>query len=74
MHSVSIDMLSVLSNTATFSGTCTKNGAPCTFSVTVEDNGEPGAGADRFRIAVSGEPVEGGTAPIARGNIQIHKP
>jgi len=59
-----------LGNSASFSGTCTKNGAPCTFKVNVEDNGEPGR-ADKFTIAVSGEPVQGGT--LDKGNIQIHK-
>ena len=74
----SILTLSVSPTTATFTGACTKrigNGSPvaCTFSVTVEDNGEPGRN-DKFIIAISGEPVEGASAPIARGNIQIHVP
>jgi hypothetical protein len=71
VHSVSIDTLSITGNSATFGGTCTKNGAPCTFTVNIQDNGEPGGGNDRFTISVSGEPTEG-TAPIARGNIQVH--
>jgi hypothetical protein len=69
VHSVSITALSVTGNSATFSGTCTKNDAPCTFTVTIQDNGEPGT-SDKFTIAVSGEPVEGGT--ITKGNIQVH--
>jgi hypothetical protein len=74
----SILTLSVSPTTATFTGACTKrigNGSPvaCTFSVTVEDNGEPGTN-DKFTIAVSGEPIEGGPAPILHGNIQIHVP
>ena len=73
VHSQSITSLVVSGTTATFAGDCTKNGTqPCTFSVTVQDNGEPGKNVDRFTITVSGEPVEGGTAPIIRGNIQIH--
>jgi hypothetical protein len=73
VHSLSIQTLSVAGSTATFSGECRKNGVtPCTFSVTVEDNGEPGRDVDRFTILVSDEPVEGGTLPILRGNIQIH--
>ena len=71
VQSNSITSLDVVGKKATFSGTCTKNGAPCTFTATVEDNGEPGRGLDRFSIAVSGEPVEGGSAPITSGNIQI---
>jgi len=71
VHSVSITSVSVSSNNASFSGTCTKNGAPCTFTVNVQDNGEPGT-SDHFTIAVSGEPTEGGPGPITKGNIQIH--
>jgi hypothetical protein len=37
--------------------------------VSAQDNGEPGV-SDRFTIAVSGEPMEGGQ--IRNGNIQIH--
>ena len=70
VHSVAITSLSIAGNTATFSGSCTKNGAPCTFSVTVQDNGEPGSGVDKFTITVNGGPAEGGT--ITKGNIQIH--
>ena len=71
VHSVSITSVNVSGNSAMFSGTCTKNGAPCTFTVTAQDNGEPGDNVDKFTIAVSGEPVEGGT--ITKGNIQIHQ-
>jgi hypothetical protein len=70
VHGVSITTLSISGKNASFSGSCTKNGAPCTFTVIVEDNGEPGKGVDRFQIAVSGEPTEGGT--IAKGNVQVH--
>jgi hypothetical protein len=73
VHSVSIQTLAVAGTKATFSGDCVKNGVtPCTFSVSVEDNGEPGHDVDRFTISVSGEPVEGDTLPITRGNIQVH--
>ena len=71
VQSTSITSLNVSGTTATFSGTCTKNGAPCTFTVTAEDNGEPGKGIDRFTIAVSDEPLEGGPGPITSGNVQI---
>lgn len=66
----SMTSLAISGNTASFSGSCTKNDAPCTFTVNVEDNGEPGR-TDRFTIAVSGEPVEGGI--LDKGNIQIHR-
>jgi hypothetical protein len=73
VHSVDMLSLSVTPTTATFTGTCRKNNTtPCTFSVTVEDNGEPGKGVDRFTISVSDEPVEGDQGPILHGNIQIH--
>src|SRR2546428_12684284 len=49
----------IVGHTATFDGTCTVNGAPCSFTVNVIDNGEPGA-TDRFTISVSGGPTEGG--------------
>jgi VCBS repeat-containing protein len=71
VHSTSITALAISGNTARFAGTCTKNGVSCTFTVTVQDNGEPGSN-DTFTIEVSGEPAEGGR--IASGNIQIHKP
>jgi hypothetical protein len=70
VHSVSITSFCVSGNSATFSGSCTKNGAPCTFAVAVQDNGEPGNGVDNFTITVDGGPPEGGT--ITKGNIQVH--
>jgi hypothetical protein len=70
IHSVTFTEFVVAGNTATFGGTCTNNGAPCTFTVNVTDNGEPGD-TDTFTISVSGGPTEGGT--LRSGNIQIHK-
>jgi len=69
VHSVMFTSLVIAANTATFSGTCTNNGAPCTFTVNVTDNGEPGTN-DTFTISVSGGPPEGGK--LRSGNIQIH--
>jgi hypothetical protein len=43
IHSIMFTTFTISGNTATFSGTCTNNGAPCTFSVMVQDNGEPSA-------------------------------
>jgi hypothetical protein len=68
-HSVSITSFSISDTTATFAGTCVNNGAPCTFTVNVIDNGEPG-NADAFSISISGASAEGGT--LRSGNIQIH--
>jgi hypothetical protein len=77
VHSVMMLTLDIVDNTATFTGTCIKAGTiPCTFTVVVEDNDEPGRNVDEFTISVSGEPIEGslspGGQPITKGNIQIH--
>jgi Beta-propeller repeat len=69
VHSVAITSFSISDTTATFAGTCLSNGAPCTFTVNVTDNGEPG-NADAFSISVSAASAEGGT--LRSGNIQIH--
>jgi hypothetical protein len=55
-----------------FSGTCA-DGPDCTFSVTVEDNGEPSVN-DRFGIAVVGSSADETTSDrvVRRGNIQFH--
>ena len=54
-----------------FSGTCL-NEPDCTFSVTVEDNGEP-AVDDRFGIAVVGSGMDETTSDrLVKGNIQFH--
>jgi hypothetical protein len=61
---------------ATFCGTCGpgSNVSSCSFIVTVEDKGEPGRN-DTFTIQVTGSmPDSQSGMPIARGNIQIHKP
>ncbi len=69
-NSVTFTTFTISGNTATFSGACTNNGAPCTFSVMAQDNGEPGTN-DSFTISINGGPPEGGT--LRSGNIQIHK-
>jgi Ice-binding-like len=56
--------------TVQFSGTC---GGTCSFSVTVEDHGEPGT-FDQFGITVTGGPSEvRSQRVISNGNIQFHK-
>jgi hypothetical protein len=76
VHGTSIQTLSVNGNSATFTGTCvSKLGnvtSPCTFSVTVQDVAEPGKDVDGFSITVSSPAVQYGTAPITKGNIQVH--
>jgi hypothetical protein len=69
VKSVSFTSFWVGDTSATFAGTCVSNGVPCTFTVQVTDNGEPGF-ADAFNISVSGGPPQGGT--LRSGNIQIH--
>jgi len=59
--------------TIRFSGTCDGNLPACSFSVTVEDHGEPGRN-DQFGIAVTGGVSEfRSQRVISRGNIQFHK-
>lgn len=58
--------------TVRFSGTCDGNLPACSFSVTVEDHGEPGT-QDEFGIRVTGELAETRSQRvIGRGNIQFH--
>lgn len=56
-----------------FSGMC-DNVPACTFSVTVEDNGEPGR-EDRFGIAIVNGGLVEARSPrvISHGNIQVHE-
>jgi hypothetical protein len=70
VHSVMFTSFTIVGNTATFGGTCTVNGSPCTFTVNVEDNGEPGTN-DKFTITVNAGPPEGGT--LRSGRIQIQQ-
>jgi hypothetical protein len=59
--------------TVRFSGNCDGSSPPCSFSVTVEDHGEPGR-SDQFGIAVTGGVTEvRSQRVISRGNIQFHK-
>jgi hypothetical protein len=70
VHSVAFTSFAIVGNTATFGGTCTLNGAPCTFEVNVTDTDEPDF-ADTFTISVVPGTTEGGT--LRGGNIQIHQ-
>jgi hypothetical protein len=73
VKSVAITSLVVnpLTRTATFRGTCTNNGLPCTFECTVQDNGNPGRGRDQFSI--SGMGIIPNSDTLNGGNIVIHK-
>ena len=69
VQSVIYTSLVIAGNTATFDGTCTLNGAPCTFRVETMDNGEPGT-TDTFTISYPfPAPTDGGT--LRSGNILI---
>jgi hypothetical protein len=70
VQSVMFDTFTISGNTATFSGTCTNNGAPCHFSVRAQDNGKTGEN-DVFTISINFGPPEGGT--LRSGKIQIHQ-
>ena len=72
VHSVLFDMFLITGNTAMFHGTCTNNGVPCTFTVHVTDNGEPGKD-DSFDITVDAGPTEGANEKLRSGNIKIHE-
>ena len=71
VHSVMFDSFVITANTATFGGTCTNNGVPCTFEVHVTDNGEPGTN-DSFNITVDAGPTEGANETLRSGNVLIH--
>jgi len=71
VHSVMFDSFVITGNTATFGGTCTNNGVPCTFEVHVTDNGEPGTN-DSFNITVDAGPTEGANDTLRSGNVLIH--
>jgi ice-binding like protein len=66
-------------STVAFAGTCTESqcggsGAPCAFTITVEDHGTPGS-ADEFGLTITGGMNEVITQRlIKRGNIQFQKP
>lgn len=61
---------------AGFSGTCTLgDGTACEYTVDVQDNAEPGNGADRFSIRVftpGGTLLHSADALLGGGNIQVH--
>jgi hypothetical protein len=60
---------------AQFGGMAKQNGSPVSFTVDVDDCGEPGsspgAGPDMFKIQTSAGYMASG--PLVGGNIQIHK-
>jgi hypothetical protein len=71
VKSVQITSFQIMGNTATFSGTCTNNGMACMFTVSVQDNGNPGKGKDTFQISGIGVISNSGT--LSGGNIKVRQ-
>jgi hypothetical protein len=71
-----INSLQITGNQADFSGTGTlADGRNVRFTVHVEDNGESGAGTDRFKIQIfdmTGAFLYGTDSLLGGGNIQVH--
>jgi len=59
--------------TVEFSGICDNNTGPCSFTVTVEDHGEPGRNDEFGIVVVGGKNEARSQRVISRGNIQFHK-
>lgn len=68
VRSTAISAMTISGPTARVSGTCRKNGAPCTFTAVVDDR-PAGQGGDHFSIEVSEEPAEAGA--VVTGNVRI---
>ena len=58
-------------NQATFAGTAAINGSPTTYRIHVQDNADPGIGADTFTITTSSG--YSATGVLTQGNIQVHQ-
>lgn len=56
---------------AVFSGNATVNGVATTYRITVDDNAEPGRGADTFTISTGTGYSASGV--LSQGNIQVHQ-
>jgi len=70
VHSETIKSLVITGNRATFTGDCKINGIRrYTFTVAIEDNGEPGRHKDIFNISLSNGYFAGDT--LGGGNIDI---
>jgi hypothetical protein len=59
---------------AVLTGSCDAATGPCTFELTLEDRGEPGAGVDSFSIEIfdgSGQPSHAAGGVLGGGNVQV---
>src|SRR5215467_1220892 len=50
VHCLTVTSLAVLGTHGTFSGTASHNGATTTYTIDIDDLGEPAVGGDRFAI------------------------
>jgi hypothetical protein len=66
----SITSLVVVGTHATFSGTARHNGVETTFTIDIDDLGEPAAGLDQFAITTGTGYSRSGV--LSSGNIQVH--
>jgi hypothetical protein len=64
-----VTAVGIAGSTAWIAGTGTDGRA---FTAYLEDNAEPGAGADVFRLWVGGA-QQPGSGTLAEGNVQVHK-
>jgi hypothetical protein len=75
LKGTAIELQFTSTTAASLRGPCElSGGAACSFEVTIEDNGEPGAGVDRFSIRVfdgAGNLVHSAGGHLAGGNIQV---
>jgi len=55
---------------AVFRGNALVNGTPTAYRISVDDNGEPGAGLDTFSVSTGAGYVASGV--LTQGNIQVH--
>lgn len=58
-------------NIVTFGGPCERNGAPCTYQVTVLDGSHGSRGVDKLWLTVNGRPA--GSGVVSSGEINVHK-
>lgn len=58
-------------NHVTFGGTADVSGSSATYRIEVQDNADPGAGADTFTITTSSGFSASGV--LLQGNIQVHQ-
>ena len=67
---LTVSSLVVVGTHGTFSGAATVNGVTTTFTIDVDDLGEPGVGHDRFAITTGTGYSRSGI--LTSGNIQVH--